>query len=390
MCKLLVICVAAALACLVSACTTERETQQSPVVVDSAGVRIVTNSALELPRLTLRQTPRLVLGEEDTADEPLFRVVAGLFLGEATIVVANGGSDEIHLYTRDGQLRHVAGGTGNGPGEFQSIGWLQAYGDTAFVVGDDAQGRMTLLSALGDLKETRRFLLPTTYASSQRAILGRGGPWALLPDGRIVAFPVGIARTTGTRAELPARAAFHVYSVDQSTSTEIDSVTVITWFEVPTADGPRLESLYGAARLRTAARDEVFAYTDGLAHNINVLVGGHLTLQIRETRSRIPLQVDSLPSGYNHAVDFLPAYEDLRIDADGRIWVRAPTGQPGTEPIWRVFAGSGSATAEVVLPAAAILLDARGSDLLLLRRDELDVETVEIWELMGLSNREHS
>ena len=90
-CKLLVICVAAALACLVSACTTERETQQSPVVVDSAGVRIVTNSALELPRLTLRQTPRLVLGEEDTADEPLFRVVAGLFLGEATIVVANAG-----------------------------------------------------------------------------------------------------------------------------------------------------------------------------------------------------------------------------------------------------------------------------------------------------------
>lgn len=67
------------------------------------------------------------------------------------------------------------------------------------------------------------------------------------------------------------------------------------------------------------------------------------------------------------------------MDAEHRIWARAPISPGETE--WRVWDADGISIGALQLPEDASVLDADSSHILLLRRDELDVESIELWEL---------
>lgn len=367
---------------LIHGCAADEPGVVNSVIRDSAGVRIASNAPVQDRELSVDVEPILSLGE--TADgAPLFRVSAGVLLDDETIVIANGGTDELHFYSLDGSLR-IRGGSGEGPGEFGSIGWLQAWGDTAIVVGDVALGRMTVVDRTGEYLGMTRWEVPFEQASTPGIIRGAGGPLSLLTDGRIIGFPAGAAHLDGLPGPLPARAAIRVYPPSTREASELDSVTVVTWYEAASrGGGPPFRALYGSAHLLHSARDDRVAYSDGLEHRIEVLDDGRRSLSIRERRSRIPFEPDSVPGGFGGAADSLPAYRALLVDREGRVWAGAPLRFGDALVEWRVFANTGEVLGHVRLPSDVEILDASDSLVLMLQRDSLDVETVELRRLEG-------
>lgn len=110
---------AAALACGDAA---DGDVTASDVTVrDSAGVEIVENSIAEDPPLALvtADAPSLVIGavEGDEAQQ-LHRVQDALRLPDGRIAVLNTGSHEVRIYTSDGSLDLAFGRHGDGPSEF--------------------------------------------------------------------------------------------------------------------------------------------------------------------------------------------------------------------------------------------------------------------------------
>ena len=105
--------------------------QNTAVVRDSAGVRIVENSTPiwhEGEAWRLSPEPIVDIGGGDTEDDQLFRVTGAARLSNGQIVIANGGSVELKFYASNGAHMFDAGGAGGGPGELQSVGWFQRLG----------------------------------------------------------------------------------------------------------------------------------------------------------------------------------------------------------------------------------------------------------------------
>jgi hypothetical protein len=102
-------------------------------VSDSAGVTIVESSAPawgEGEGWRVGPEPWLVIGGDDPA-QALYQVVGVDRLSTGEIVVGDGGSQEIRVYSLDGTLVEVFGGQGEGPGEFTTLSAVHVLaGDT--------------------------------------------------------------------------------------------------------------------------------------------------------------------------------------------------------------------------------------------------------------------
>jgi hypothetical protein len=77
----------------------------------------------------------------------------------------------------------------------------------------------------------------------------------------------------------------------------------------------------------------------------------------------------------------LPAYNDLRVDSEGLIWVRAYVLPGVTTATWSIFDADGLLLAELDVPAALRVLDVGRNHLLALARDSLDVEQVRYYTI---------
>ena len=103
-------------------CRPDAPAREALVTVrDSAGVRIVESAAPAWPDghgWSVGAAPVVEIGAGVTEGEMLFRVNGALRLENGTIVVANAGSQELKYFGPDGALLTVAGGEGEGPGEF--------------------------------------------------------------------------------------------------------------------------------------------------------------------------------------------------------------------------------------------------------------------------------
>ena len=91
------------------------------IVVDSAGIEIVTSDALGSDRrCALADRPTLSLGTVDGDEASMFFFVRGANrLSDGSLAVLNNGSGEIRIFTRAGTHLRSMGGQGDGPGEFR-------------------------------------------------------------------------------------------------------------------------------------------------------------------------------------------------------------------------------------------------------------------------------
>ncbi len=77
-------------------------------------------------------------------------------------------------------------------------------------------------------------------------------------------------------------------------------------------------------------------------------------------------------------LEVLPLFEDLRTDAAGRIWVRNQLGPGEPRRMWTVLDPSGEPIARMRTPDGAEILELGVEHVVVLTRDELDVERVEV------------
>lgn len=365
-------------------------------VRDSAGVRIVRYAAMARPPAlwTVESRPTLLLGADTQRPaEEFSRIVGVVRLADGTIVVANGGSNELRYFTAQGAYLGKAGRTGEGPGEFRQLHLLRRIGDT--LVAADARGSAARFSP-------RRVLLGTI----PRPSLPGSNPYLLgmLPTGSgvyMVTLPFDQQAQSGVVA---VEAALYRVAPSGGVTPVIDRITVDrllgSEFGARTlVFSPRRFFPMSSSRLCTGHSATFSIRCDGF--------NGERPLRIdwdKPPRPVTPAITAEFIKGLSRPVtseesgrrgpeikplfaDALPHFVGIRQTPDGELWVQdfsmdhallgARRGVAPNSPTgWTVFSADGLMLASVQLPARFVPFEFGRDYVLGVLRDEDDVELV--------------
>lgn len=393
-----------ALVACVSGCGAGGPPRGEPVVRDSAGIAIVENAS---PDDSLAydwwrvEGPRLDIGGEDRAGHDLFRVSAALNLDDGRVVVADRGMSELRFFDPSGSLLSVAGGRGEGPGEFRNITWLAATGDSLFVF-DGSAVRMSVFSLDGRFVRDFGFggqasrataiglFADGSFAGRETVLLqtdGGGLPPAGLQRPEILV--VRLARAgelLDTLGRFPG-AERHISVNMEGGQTAVQILTPLlarTPSHVVLAD--RLWSgTQDAAELRVFRRD---------GRLLRIVRTGRAPEPVtdRHREALIAKRLESVPDDRRVAVragleelavaDFVPPYGGLVGDRAGNLWVADYDDGLGPAGRWTVYAADGRALARIALPERFTPYDIATDWILGKELDDLEIEHVRLYQLV--------
>lgn len=392
---------------------------QSPIVRDSAGIRIVASTRPLLPgarawRVEPRPFLELGAGDAATAGDSLyeFALVAGVArLDDGRLAVAVGASHAIRFYDASGRFTGSAGRRGQGPGEFQQLlGMSRVAGDTLFVTDLDgvelfapdgrflAQGASrrslpagfiwpeAVLADRGYLgmdwnsmvappagrQERRVTLFRISPDGSRRDSVGTVILQAGIFDGRR---PFGIEPEFSPRAMLASdgRRVFHAFP----TRYEVTELT----------PGGRVVQVIRRQAQRVPVSREAREEQRRLVLAQPNETGGPMTA---EQRTFLERRLDQ--AGF---AEFYPAFGAIQADRDGNLWVRwfdpreraprsgmlRPLVLPG-RTTWDVFDPRGQWLTTVELPPRFVALEFGRDYIAGVALDADDVELVRVYRLL--------
>lgn len=372
-------------------------------VRDSAGVTIVEHGSLDMTReLLASPAPRVEVGVVDGAEEDqLFQVADAKRLSDGGFAVANGGSQELKLFEADGTHRATAGGPGQGPNEF-------GYPLAIRVLGRDTvqvQDRMDRVLFTGAGEFIRR---ETTDRQALAALVGgpfEGGEW--MSDGSLVT-PVYEESSPGPpSAGPPFRPAMTLIRVSPDLSA-VDTlgafggilqqfVDVGAEWPMPVIPPFPANTYWG---LSSASADVLLADNASPELHLHGTTGQHVIVRWdspsesisreeieawkEETRNaswsqnRLPqLERAWLAMDVPNSKSY---YSGASTGSDGVVWLR-PLEQSG-DP-WLVFGPDGAYLGSASLPASFQVTDSGPGWVLGVFRDELEVEFLRLYELVG-------
>ena len=394
------------------ACEPAVEEPPSHTVVDSAGVRVVTNHDPEPDTTgwTVDPEPLLRVGDDPTDPATLFSTIrGGRLLPDGGLAVLDAPVNELRYFDSGGALLASAGGEGEGPGEFRFPVTLTARSDT-LVVFDRALLRISLFSFGGEFISSR---------SASVAPLGQVmdvGGWTLaLGDGTMVAeqFTPGRRPEPETVDRIPLR----LVMGREATGT-LDTLGVYGWralFTLPQvrrdAFLPNYETVYTPGRddrglvVGDTESGVIDRYGPGGMHRVRAIhpqagaappdgavereraVALDWAIAQAESRPRFDLEryrrwLDALPQAKRW-----PAFRRLLVDDTGHVWALPyRPGEARGNPVTGdqevvVFHPDGRVLGAVTLPGELEPLDV-GADRILSRTvDELGVQRVVVHRL---------
>jgi hypothetical protein len=151
-------------------CSKSPENAASVEVVD--GIELVHNTAVPLhPEKSLSLEEELAIGGDD-GDNALI-VEAGYFIvdKDGTFYIANRRDFNIKVFDKEGNYLHTIGKKGEGPGEFQYVGYITFLLDGRLLVMDQRAQRTSLFESSGEFISSHQWkkrysqLVLTTNAS---------------------------------------------------------------------------------------------------------------------------------------------------------------------------------------------------------------------------------
>ena len=338
---------------------------------------------------TVAEEPDVTIGVvEGEVPYNLTGVTGATRLSDGTIVVANCASGELRYFDRAGRFVRSVGRKGKGPGEFSYLRRLLAFRGDTLAVPDPMEARITIFAPHGDLVRT----IPLGPVSAQFLdVLGR------MSDGSFVARRLDYR--TSAEEGMRYRATVTLLRLDGNTGVPLDSIIDLPATDMlapPTPGGP-----YLTLRLRRAA---VFA-----VHAGGVFYGGQdeagiiefdsalKRVSVTETITRSEPVTQEMKNAFQEMMDegedipeggvgpanaaeyapSMPAFGDIVMGRDGRLWVQDPI-RPGHYPlIWTAYRG-GEAVSRVEIPPRFFPFEF-GSDWVLgVSFDDLAVERIEL------------
>lgn len=378
---------------------------------DSAGIEIVLSERPAWPEdggwTVATDSPVLDLGSASgSADQQLFRVRDLLRLSDDRWVVANGGTNELRIYGSDGDLLTSAGGQGEGPGEFQRLGGLARTPGDSILAWEAVESRISVFGPEGD--HVRSFRLddpPEELPGAGGLSLARAVPAGRFGDGTLLARGLqlmsGDDLSTGVTSTTTA---FMRYEADGTVRGIVGTYAgPDRWMRVGEGTIEIRTLLFGRTpRLAVTGSRWYF----GLADRYEVVehaADGTIRRLVRrnhETEAVTDADVDAAIDERLEDVDdaaeraearasyrdmpvpeTFPAYDDLAVSRDGRLWVEGYR-KPGEEvPAWSVFSSDGRWLGDVSLPEGFDPMWIDDEVVAGVWEDELEVEHVRAYRI---------
>ena len=365
-------------------------------VTDSAGVRITTSDAVEPEAGTvclLAEAPDVRVVSPTSGEWTLFQIEDLDRMDDGRLVVVNRGSRELLVFGRNGEFLQSIGRRGEGPGEFMDPIELAFVDGDSIIVWDWELGRLALFGPGGVHERNIMLRPPVPNPTGHIGVLGREGivlgsqDWRpsgaeLTPqfldillydwDGRrldnLATLPYGATGRIDRETRWVGRPLFQargVFSIQGELLYTSDGSSP----EVRIHRGDRLESIvrWQPGDL-TVQREHVETYRAVYLKDLDDRAGDWAPILRR--------RLDTFPPE-----DTFPAVTEIRIDAQGRIWVRTFERPGSTATAWLGFAETGAFICSLSVPNDLTVFHFESSAVIAVHRDEMDIESVEIRSL---------
>lgn len=378
------------------------------VTRDSAGISIVENSG-EIPAdvggWTIAEEPSLSIGTfQGDSLYQLFQVQGAMRMADGGIAVANGGSGEIRVYDSEGRFLSSHGRKGEGPGEFQRPALVGVLSGDTLVVVDNQLRRISLVHADDGFLGSARL---------SEDLGGGGFPRGMFAD-RTLVVGGGFYFSSSSGMELSDG-----YSRRQTSylSADLDGELVTDFGQFPGSEFfMQIQSQSGgaismSARLvpfgkyaMEAVGPDRFYFGSGDTWEVEVFdPSGRLLSLVRLDRDPFPVEDADLAAVIEEEVaeaddptqapeiragfedmpvpDVMPAFAGLHADALGFLWVERYR-KPGDDvPFFDIVSPDGALVGAAALPSGSDILEIGADYVLVVQRDELEVEYLRLFSL---------
>lgn len=376
-----------------AACSPENAGSDSTIVVDSAGIAIVTSDALDSDRrCTVGDEPSFTVGDVSGDDRyELYNVRGVARLSDGSVAVADEMTSGVRIFSAAGEYVRSVGRQGDGPGEFRRPYLMWALpGDTLWV-GNLRPWHFNVFTAAGEFV---RLVRPDpAYANPSRGggvlsngysvnvrIEGGGDDYrtpqdvfvdAHAPDGLLV----GTLMVLEGRREGPPSGPINlVLDPLFEAAPSVDAGG--TMIAVASGRKPEVRLLDEEFRLRRiirwldGGRDVTTAHASAWREDF---------LERRRREGREPSPVADLMASEDRPVaDRFPASSRIAVGRDGRVWVgRYP--RPREPAGWLVFEADGGFLCHAESVPGLDIWEFGADYLLGTREDALGVESVAIF-----------
>ncbi|NNM04759.1 MAG: hypothetical protein HKO65_06605 [Gemmatimonadetes bacterium] len=334
----------------------------------------------------------------------LFQVQGAMRLADGRITVANGGSGEVRVYDSDGRFLSSHGRKGEGPGEFQRPSLVGVLGGDTLVVVDNQLRRISLIHADDGFLESTRL-------SDE---LGGGGfPRGMFAD-RTLVIGGGFYFSSSSGMELSdgysrRETGYASAGLDGELVTDFGQFPGSEFFmQVQSQSGGMISMSarlipFGKYAMQAVGPDRFF-FGSGDSWEIEAYdLSGRLRTLMRLDRDPFrvedadlaavieeeiaeaddPSQAPEIRAGYEDfpVPDFMPAFAGLHADAFGFLWVERYR-KPGDDmPVFDIVSPVGALVGTATLPSGSDVLEIGDDYVLVLQRDQLEVEYLRLFSL---------
>jgi hypothetical protein len=415
---LLTVATVGSLAAMTFACGTADPVVRGASQRDSAGIRIVENSAPLLSpenAWTVVSTPSFEIGaDERDSMQRLDAVESAVRLDNGRIVLANATDPILRWYDSTGKFAFGAGRFGQGPGEFdggEGRAWIYTIwrgGGDSLATWEHSPRRMQVFDPNGKFVRAVVADLPPLMADmAYPQVVGQfaGGFAMFLLDERegkprqlgvVIRDSLDLisygdnGRFNRKIARVPGLSRHY-----QEVTVPENGRTYQTALAVPFAAPFVIWSDRGRLYYGSGDRYEVVAYDSSGA--VRMLIRKTLPLrpltsaiieQYKETRRAAVRSNPERLRNVENAIqklppfrDSLPAYRRILTDRDGMLWVQDYNLPTEAQVNWSVFDLEGRWVTTVSIPRTWQVTDIGRNHILTVERDSLDVEKVRMYEL---------
>ncbi|MFG1691429.1 6-bladed beta-propeller [Gemmatimonadota bacterium] len=354
----------------------------------------------------------LTIGSIDDSDQALTSVGSMAVDARGTMFLTQPRERVIRVFSSAGEFVRTVGRDGQGPGEFQSMGYLGWMADT-LCIGDFLNQRVSLFGRDGSFVRSLNLMSPLIEDVFLPSV-----PDRMLPDGTALVMPNYLSRSDDGDT-VTARPLFRIDTtgavllklVEKSLDNEalvISMGTAAFAGPQPFGDSPLLAMPPDGGFVAVVERAVASEDGRGLIHVSKITIDGDTVFRRDIPYNPIPLPrhvVDSVLSAraenfsnlpFFESVrearqaleevvfvpDFYPPVSTVRIGSDGRFWLKREN-IAGPEARWDILSTDGDPIAHVLLPSSTAIHESQGALMWATERDELNVTYVVRYRIMS-------